>query len=80
MIFDYANNLSDKLEKIHIFARKKLQLSSDNMKKKYDIGSKMQNIVEASYNWAKSLCFHVLMTYRPTSINRHIRPNLFDFL
>jgi hypothetical protein len=51
MISDYANNLSDELEKIHVFARKKLQLSSDNMKKKYDIGSKMQNIVEGSAVW-----------------------------
>ena len=42
--------------------RKKLQLSSDNMKKKYDIGSKMQNIVEGSAVWlhnphrTKGLC------------------------
>jgi hypothetical protein len=62
MIYDYANNLSDKLEKIHDFARKKLQLSNDNMKKKYDIGSKMQNIVEGSAVWldnphrTKGLC------------------------
>ena len=33
MISYYGNNLSDKLEKIHVFARQKLQLSSDNMKK-----------------------------------------------
>jgi hypothetical protein len=53
MISDYANNLSDKLEKIHVFARKKLQLS---------------------------IQFNSKLTYRPTSINRHIHPNLFDFL
>ena len=51
MISDDATNISYKLEKIHVFARKKLQLSSDNMKTKYDIGFKIQNIVVGSAVW-----------------------------
>ena len=38
MLSDYPANLTAKLEKIHAFAKMKLQLSSDNMKTKYDIG------------------------------------------
>jgi hypothetical protein len=41
----YAYELSEKLEKIYQFARNRLKLSSDSMKRYYDIGTKMQNFV-----------------------------------
>ena len=47
----YAYELSQKLEKIHEFARDKLKLSSDMMKRKYDVGAKLQNFTERSVVW-----------------------------
>jgi hypothetical protein len=47
----YAYELSEKLEKIYQFARNRLKLSSDSMKRYYDIGTKMQNFDKGSPVW-----------------------------
>ena len=58
----YAYELSEKLEKIYQFARNRLKLSSDRMKRYYDIGTKMQNFDKGSPVWlhnphrTKGLC------------------------
>jgi hypothetical protein len=39
----YADELSEKLEKIYQFARNRLKLSNDRMKRYNDMGTKMQN-------------------------------------
>ena len=43
--------LSEKLVKIYQFARNRLKLSSDRMKRYYDIGTKMQNFDKGSAVW-----------------------------
>ena len=58
----YAYELSQKLEVIHKFARNKLKLSSDRMKRNYDVGTKMQTFDAGDPVWlhnprrVKGLC------------------------
>ncbi|CAC5395695.1 Retrovirus-related Pol polyprotein from transposon 297,Retrovirus-related Pol polyprotein from transposon 17.6 [Mytilus coruscus] len=58
----YAYALSQKLEVIHQFARNKLKLSSDRMKRNYDVGTKMQKFDAGDPVWlhnprrVKGLC------------------------
>ncbi|CAG2242289.1 unnamed protein product [Mytilus edulis] len=58
----YAYELSQKLEVIHKFARNKLKLSSDRMKRNYDVGTKMQTFDVGDPVWlhnprrVKGLC------------------------
>ncbi|CAG2240186.1 unnamed protein product [Mytilus edulis] len=58
----YAYELSKKLEVIHKFARNKLKLSSDRMKRNYDVGTKMQTFDAGDPVWlhnprrVKGLC------------------------
>ncbi|CAC5413343.1 unnamed protein product [Mytilus coruscus] len=58
----YAYELSQKLEVIHQFARNKLKLSSDRMKRNYDVGTRMQKFDAGDPVWlhnprrVKGLC------------------------
>ena len=58
----YADETSEKLDKIYQFARIRLKLSSDRMKRYYDKGSKKQNVDEGLPVWlhnphrTKGLC------------------------
>lgn len=47
----YAYELSKQIDKIHEFARNKLKLSSDRMKKYYDVGSRLQKFEKGSAVW-----------------------------
>jgi hypothetical protein len=51
----YADELSEKLEKIYKFARNRLKLSSDRMKRYNDMGTKMQNFDKGSPVWLHNL-------------------------
>ena len=49
----YAEDLQEKLERVHAFARKHLEMSSDRMKRYYDVGTSAAKFERGDAVWSQ---------------------------